>query len=393
MKILIISPGYYPVPAVKGGAVENLIENLVRCKEITEKHKITLYTIYDKEAISEEKNIKCQFKYINVNKIGYKIKRIIRHIINKYSNKYIGNEYINSVVKDIKKCEEKYDIIIVQNQPEYGLILDKIKKNSKLILHLHNDYLNIHTKNCMRIYNIYDRIFSISNFLNDRVNQIDPSVSKSKLLYNGVDITRFDPNKFDVINLRKKYSFDKNDFIFVYAGRIVKEKGIKELINAFSNINNKKAKLLILGKRQKGGKSYYNEILKLIKKDKNIILKENVSYNKIPELYAISNVGIVPSIWNEPFGLVVVEILASGLPVIASKQGALKEIINPTIEGRLVEYDKDFINNLTQEMIFYLNIEEDKYKLIKSKAVQDSKKFTNEIYVQNFLRLIEEEKK
>ena len=50
MKILIISPGVYPVPATKGGAVENLIQMLITSKQITNTHDITIYTVFDKKA-------------------------------------------------------------------------------------------------------------------------------------------------------------------------------------------------------------------------------------------------------------------------------------------------------------------------------------------------------
>ena len=161
MNILIISPGVYPVPATKGGAVENLIEILMKSKEITNQHKITVYTVYDEKAKKEAEKLNCRIKYVYTNKKFYQLQRVIRHIINRFFNIYIGNQYIHSVVKKMKKEKENYDIIIIENEPQYGKIVKKVKKEAKMILHLHNDYLNIYTKNGRQILNYYDNKFPL----------------------------------------------------------------------------------------------------------------------------------------------------------------------------------------------------------------------------------------
>ena len=140
-------------------------------------------------------NINCRFKYIKTAGIIYQSQRILRHIINKFSKKYIGNEYIHMVKKKIKKEGEKYDLIIIENEPQYGLIIEKVKEKAKLILHLHNDYLNENSKNAKVIYNTYDEIFAISNFISNRVNNIQPNIKKAKVLYNGIDVNRFNITK------------------------------------------------------------------------------------------------------------------------------------------------------------------------------------------------------
>lgn len=393
MNILIVSPGVYPVPATKGGAVENLIEILIKSKEITQKHKITVYTVYEKNIEHLTKNIDCEFKYIKTRGFLYQIGRILRHIINRLAKKYIGNQYIHSVVKKIKKNHESYDIIIVENEPQYGLILEKIKGKAKLILHLHNDYLNCNTKNSKEIQKVYDRVFSISYYISNKVNEIGPSSEKSKVLYNGIDIDKFNTRKYNEQALREKYNLKAEQFIFMYVGRLAKEKGIKELIQAFSEINNESIKLLVVGNKQLGQEMYYKEIMKLSKKkQENIIFTGYVDYNTIPELYSIADVGVIPSICNEAFGLSTVEFLACGKPVIVSNKGALPEIIKKEKCGQIVVYDGKYVENLKEKMIYFLNLEKEKMKELKEEAVANSKKFTKEIYIQNFLKLIEEEK-
>lgn len=336
-------------------------------------------------------NINCRFKYIKTAGIIYQSQRILRHIINKFSKKYIGNEYIHMVKKKIKKEGEKYDLIIIENEPQYGLIIEKVKEKAKLILHLHNDYLNENSKNAKVIYNTYDEIFAISNFISNRVNNIQPNIKKAKVLYNGIDINRFNLKEEEIEKLRKKYDLKKSDFVFMYVGRIAKEKGIKQLIQAFNKIENESAKLVITGNKQPGQEEFYKEIIELIGKNKkNIIFTGYVNYNEIQKIYALSDVGVVPSICNEAFGLSATEFMASGKPVIVSNQGALPEIIDKTECGKIVNYNEEFINNLKNVLIDFLNLEDAKMEELKRNAIINANKYTKEIYIKNFLKLIRE---
>ena len=392
MRILIISPGVVPVPAIKGGAVENLIEMLITSKEITKQHEITVYSVYDEELNEKIRNINCNFKFIYSNKKLYFIKKVIRHIINRVSPMYIGNQFIHSVAKDIKENKEEYDIIIVENEPQYGKIIKKVKGKAKLILHLHNDYLNVDTKNASEMKENYDFIYCISKYIKQRVDEIsinDKQKGKSKVLYNGVDIKKFNPTKYNKKELRKEYGFNENDFIFMYSGRLVPEKGVKEMIQAFCKVEDNKCKLLILGK----GKEEFTKELKEVAKPKidKIIFKGYMDYEKLPQIYNIADIGVVPSICNEAFGLTVIEFLASGIPIIISDKGAMQEIVNKTGENAYIaKKDKNYIENIKEAMDRYIHIEANEIKQMKINAVNNAKRFTKEIYSKRFLELLEE---
>ena len=172
------------------------------------------------------------------------------------------------------------------------------------------------------------------------------------------------------------------------------EKGVKEMIQAFCKIQNPRSKLLILGNKAKVYKKYYQEIDSIVKqREKDIIFKGYIAYDKIPELYSVADVGIVPSTCNEAFGLAVVEFMASAVPLIVSDKGAMKEIVNlDGICGEIVKQDGNYIENLRKAMEFYLKMETDEMQKRKESAIINSKRFTKEIYIQNFLKMIEEEK-
>ena len=103
MKILIISPGYLPVPAINGGAVESLIDTIVNENEKQQKITITVIGINSKNDNNDLILNSTIYKYINNKSLLFKIKKVIYALINKIPNIYIGNAYIREVIKKLKK--------------------------------------------------------------------------------------------------------------------------------------------------------------------------------------------------------------------------------------------------------------------------------------------------
>ena len=75
--------------------------------------------------------------------------------------------------------------------------------------------------------------------------------------------------------------------------------------------------------------------------DGAVVFADYVDHSKTPYVYAAADVTVAASIWDEPFGKVVTESMATGVPVIGSRRGAIPEIIDDGIDGLLVENPKD----------------------------------------------------
>ena len=390
-KIAFISSGYLPLPPVKGGAVETLIDILLNSSRIQSKYQIDVYSIFDKEAIEETSN-QNNINYIYI-KSSFIMQKALRYIINKYTRKYIGNDYIANLIKENKKKLLNYDYVIVENKPEFGLILRKYVKG-KLIFHSHNDFLNENTKHAKNILKVYDQIYALSKYICNRICKIDEKIAKGKvkLLYNGIDTEKFrNANENNVKNIKKKLKISSNDIVVLYTGRLVREKGIKELIQAFNIINNNKFKLVIIGSIKSGinkGSKFINELKNISKKNKNIIFTGYIDYKEIPDYYAIADIGIIPSTWEEPFALTVIEHLSSGHPVIISNSGAMPELINDKV-AQIVEKDSNFINNLSNKII---NVKKNTSKT-KELCQSQAQKFDKNNYINMFIKLLSEEEK
>ena len=157
MKILIVSDGSLPIPAVQGGAVETLITSYIDENERIYHDNIDVIS----SPVPKDLKVK-KYKYTNFiylkRQSNNSLYNIICRFSKKYLKKYIGTHYLNKAIKKIKN--KKYDVIISENETLFPIVLKK-KFDSKIILHLHNDRLNPNTKFYKEIINSTDKIFAI----------------------------------------------------------------------------------------------------------------------------------------------------------------------------------------------------------------------------------------
>lgn len=159
---------------------------------------------------------------------------------------------------------------------------------------------------------------------------------------NGIDTSFFDPGKInnsEKEDLRKKLSISASDLVFVFVGRLVRDKGINELVSAFERLNQeqKSIKLLLVGPFEEELDPLKPETVKLIQKNNSII---EVGYqDDVRPFLAISNVLVFPS-YREGFPNVVMQAGAMGLPAIVSNINGCNEIILEGVNGTIVPAKK-----------------------------------------------------
>lgn len=187
--------------------------------------------------------------------------------------------------------------------------------------------------------------------------KIYPS-EKIQIVPMGVDINLFDPKKKDI---HWKKEFGKNAKIILGVGRLIKWKGFEYLVKALSGVLKKfpEAKLVIIGKGPEEG-NLKNLAARLhLKIDENIFFPDHFSADKIPGVYATSDVVVSPSITNfqtgeqEGQGNVVLEARASGVPVVASRSGGLVDTIDGVSTGLLFK-ERDY-KELSEKIIYLLS--------------------------------------
>lgn len=178
----------------------------------------------------------------------------------------------------------------------------------------------------------YKKILAISEMVKRNIiDNYKVPASDIEVIYNGVDLEKFHPSNKEKYKkeIRDKYRINDSEFVILFMGSGFERKGIKYLIQATESISEPVTLLIV-------GKGKYGKIKDGFKQ--NIIFcgpqKENFKY------YAAADIFVFPTIY-EPFGNVHLEALASGLPVITTKNSGASELIKNGIHGFTVEKPED----------------------------------------------------
>ena len=173
------------------------------------------------------------------------------------------------------------------------------------------------------------KIITVSKDNNKLVNKVFPfAKDKTLLIPNGYNPDVFYKDSVDKKETLNELGINKNyKKIVCFAGKFTEIKGIDTLIKAASIYEDDETLTLL-----SGDGILFNDMKKLAHnlKLKNIKFLGNQDHDTLRKIYNISNVSIIPS-RNESFGLVAVEALACGTPVISTDVGGLNDIVNPKV--------------------------------------------------------------
>jgi glycosyltransferase involved in cell wall biosynthesis len=187
--------------------------------------------------------------------------------------------------------------------------------------------------------NIYPNSFAIKEVM---IKNKLASTNKLKVIgngsSNGLDSNYFSKNKLlagNLIRLKKKLKIKTNDVVFCFVGRIVKDKGINELLWAFDKLSkeNKQVKLLLVGHEEKELDPIDEKSQRTLDENRQII---SVGWqDDVRPFLAISDVFVFPS-YREGFPNVVMQAGAMGLPSIVTDINGSNEIIENRVNGLII---------------------------------------------------------
>lgn len=327
MKIAIINTLYAPNKV--GGAeksVQTLAENfsdlgndvIIIClgKEDAN-YKLNGVTVYTVKI----KNDFWPFEINNKNSFH----KLIWHIKDASNNKY--NDFLHHLFLNYKP-----DILLTNNISGFSTKVWRTASNLNIkIVHTLRDYYlqcpkSTKFKNSLNCSNLcndckllsfpkkkdsskVNYLIGISNYiLSNHINKGYFKGVQNEVIFNGFKINK------KIINDRKV----TNTFGFI--GQVNKSKGIELILESFSNLPESSWKLLIAG-------TVDEKYLKHLNKINNSIQIEYLGYMDSSKFFEMIDVLIVPSLWNEPFGRVVLESILHKKPVIASNMGGIPELL------------------------------------------------------------------
>jgi glycosyltransferase involved in cell wall biosynthesis len=173
---------------------------------------------------------------------------------------------------------------------------------------------------------------------------IDFGIPAEKItcIYNGVDIDRFTiaPTLDQPESLRHCLNLPETAQVIAYTGRLDRRKGVEILLEAMAKLHptHPNLHLILAGKALLDGPSYQAT---LEQKTIELGLNDRVHFlghlTDPRSLYHIAELTVSPSIWAEPFGKVIVESMACGTPVVASRMGGIPEILTQELAQGLCE--------------------------------------------------------
>ena len=337
MKIAIISPEIFPIPPIKGGAVETWIYKVA--KELCDV-ELNILSIHSDTLPLENKEG-------NINYFRYKRLWLDELLLASYkfptknSRSFFYWYFYSSWCAKICR-HAKPGIIHIHNRWQFVPVVRKLNPNSKIVLHFHQlSALNFLPTQAIHLKERINTYIACSDFIKEEIKKRfgvkDESVS---VVRNGVDFSDFKPvSEQEKKDLKARWGFGE-DRIVLYSGRLAENKGCDVLIKAFLDLKPEKTKLVIAG-----GATYsdvsrtdYTKLLERLRGDQKerIIFLGYIPHQKMPELYKAADVFVLPSQVEEALGMSLIEAMATGLAVIGSDRGGIKELIEDGVTGFLV---------------------------------------------------------
>lgn len=319
MHNIVIFSGYF-IPHL--GGIERYIDNLSR--QIT-KNKINVIIVtsnYNNDKYEE-----------NVN--GIKVLRL--PIFNIFKNRYPIIKVYNKNYRELMSKLDNYkiDAIIVNTRfhltSHIGASYGKKRKIPVYLIEHGSNYVTLNNKFIDFFANRYEDFltFLIKNKIEGFYGVSDAcgkwlkkfNIKSSGTWYNSIDCEQKVPK-------RKKH----NTINFMYAGRLIKQKGVENILKSFSKLEKKyeNVRLFIAG----DGPEY--EQYRNNYKSKNIEFLGKLEYQELLKYYAKTDVFLYPPLWPEGLPTSILEAGLMKCAVIATDQGGIKEIVNSK-NGLIVE--------------------------------------------------------
>lgn len=377
--------GVMPVPAVCGGAIETLITSIVKKYSKEDGFRLTIFSVYHKEAVEAAKKYPdVRFVWTHTNTFWNLSKHAVFLAVRELTGKTIRvlQRHYNEIAPVIQN--EKFDLLIVEGGDEKAVIdIAKGYTREQLVFHAH-----IHFIPKEEVVKGYGHMIGVSEFVVREYEKACKIPVDTHVLRNAIDLDKFNKtiSEEERKKLRKKLGLQEDDFVVLYVGRLIQVKGILELMQAVLSIDDNHVKLLCIGSanfRKWAFSSYERKIKNLAEYNKDrIIFTGYVDNAEVYQYASVSDVQCVPSLWEEAAGLVVIEAMAEGLPLIVTKSGGVIEYVDKSIAMII---DKDNTVEKLKCAICYMEDHPEVRKKMSANAKIKSKNYNEAVYYKNFV--------
>lgn len=198
-------------------------------------------------------------------------------------------------------------------------------------------------------YEAADGIVAVSNGMRDDILRSYPNVDpdKVRVIHNGIDLDEWKAPETDeewesAREYFRSYDLDPDKPTIIFVGRITRQKGVPGLLRALQYVPEDVQVILCAGAPDT--KEILEETRKLVEdlqKDRDgvVWIDEHLPHEKIVALEACSTTFVTPSVY-EPLGIVNLEAMAVGLPVVGTATGGIPDVIDHGVTGTLVPIEQ-----------------------------------------------------
>ncbi len=187
-----------------------------------------------------------------------------------------------------------------------------------------------------------DAVIAVSNGTKEDILRVYPlPPERVHVIYNGIDLQEY--KKTSDMGALKEYGVDPSTPYVLFVGRITRQKGVTHLVDAISYLPPETQVVLCAGAPDTPeiAAEMREKVKEARKKNPRVIwIEKMVSKPEVIQLYSHARVFCCPSVY-EPFGIINLEAMACGAPVVASATGGILEVVVDGVTGYLVPFEGD----------------------------------------------------
>ena len=326
-RILLVPPPELPVPAVQGGAVETLVTHLIRENERRGCLDLLCASIPDPAAAEQAKALRHTRMLYVARPRGARRYWPLVFIERCFGIAAPYDPWYQKVQLSLALELPPPDLIVAEggNLTQCSAI-SRMFGRGRCLAHLHGQTACSHTMD-----DIYGGVLALSEFIRDdylKTSSLDRQ--HAYILHNCIDTARFTTGAPDAA-LRASLGFAPEDFVVLFCGRLEPDKGIHKLLEAMAAVDDARCKLLIVGSPF-FGRTQSSPFLRKLEQQAHALgdrvrFTGYVPNENLPDYYRLADLVCVPTLVEEAAGLVAVEAMGCGRPVLATRSGGMPEYL------------------------------------------------------------------
>lgn len=339
--VALIGPELFPIPPIRGGATELFIDRLAA--HLT-RYRPIIIGPGDPDLPTHERQGQVEYRRVSLQSWQQWLYRRYRRLFPVYDRR------VASLVRQISP-----DLLHVHNRPLLALNLKTWFPGLPVLLHLHNSYhiLGKRERPVPFTPMPVEAIVACSRFiLNEERERLGTGARAHLVIPNGVDLEAFRPRwerDKEASAVRERYGL-ADEPVVLYAGKIRESKGVGLLLAAMERVwgRHPRAALVLVGGTEFGRGRLHREtpFFKQFRDQAaraagRVILTGFVPHVNMALTYLLGDIFAAPSQKAEGMPMVLLEASACGLPLVATRQGGIPEVVQDGENGLLLDHPQD----------------------------------------------------